>query len=386
MHFPAEDHVAEPRPTPLYAATAGLSATNSWTSINGWASARVYTSVAEEYRAASEDAALVDLGPMRRYTVRGADAATILARLTTAPMNELAVAESARGLVLDASGAVVDFADVTRLSGDLFLLTSATALDRRLLLAARGFDVEVNNVGAQVAALGLVGPGAREAAAAAGIDVLSADASAQGRVRGVELAIRSISFGAAPGVEIMYPAEEALVIWERMRRKRPLPAIGVEAIEILRIEGGAPRLGVDFISADHAVSPTQKRLPTEIGLPHLAPPNRVWFNGRRAMKNAASPGQYLVVLSVDSDTVAPGAAVYARGEPQGRVTSSAFSPRLKRTLCFAEIEADVLDRSLEAATGPLSADRAAARLHETAESRQAATFRDGLRAATESRR
>jgi aminomethyltransferase len=386
MHFPAEDNVNEPRPTPLYAATAGLSATNSWTSVNGWATARVYTNVAEEYRAASEDAALVDLGAMRRYTVRGADAAKILARLTTTPMNELAVAESARGLVLDASGSVVDFADVTRLSGDLFLLTSAIALDRRLLLAARDFDVEINNVGALVAALGLVGPAAREAAAAAGIDVLSADASAQGRVRGVELAIRSISFGATPGVEIMYPAEEALVIWERMRRKRPLPAVGLEAIEILRIEGGAPRLGVDFVSADHAASPAAKRLPTEIGLPHLAPPNRAWFSGRRAMKTAAAPSRYLVVLSVDSDAVAPGAAVYAKGEPQGRVTSSVFSPRLKRTLCFAEIAPSALDRPLEAATGPLPTDRAAARLHETAESRQAAAFRDALRAATESRR
>lgn len=384
MHFPAADDAHEPRATPLYAAAAGLSATNSWTSVNGFASARVYTSVEEEYKAASEDAALVDLGPMRRYTLRGKDATKILSRLTTTPVAELAVGESARGLILDTDGFVVDFADLTRLSGDLFLLTTATPIDRRLQLAARGFDAEALNVGAMVAALGVAGPSAREAASVAGIDLLSADATAQGRVRGVELAIRAISFGATPGVEIMYPAEEALVVWERFRRKRPLPAAGLDALEILRIEGGMPRVGVDFISADQAMSPADRRFPAAIGLAHLAPPNRVWFNGRRAMKSARDAGRVLVVISIDSDVAAAGSLIYARNEAVGAVTSAAFSPRLRRVVAFAEISAAALDRPLEAAIGASS--RVPARLHETEESRLAAAFRENLKSATESGR
>ncbi|MEK7266361.1 MAG: glycine cleavage T C-terminal barrel domain-containing protein [Pseudomonadota bacterium] len=384
MHFPAADDALEPRATPLYAAAAGLSATNSWTSINGFASARVYTSVEEEYKAASEDAALVDLGPMRRYTLRGKDAGVILSRLTTTPVAEVAVGESARGLILDTDGFVVDFADLTRLSDDLYLLTTATPVDRRLQLAARGFEAEALNVGAMVAALGIAGPLAREAASAAGIDLLSADATAQGRVRGVELAIRPVGFGAAPGVEIMCPADEALVVFERLRRKRPLPAAGLEALEILRIEGGVPRVGVDFAGADQAGALSERRLPNEVGLPHLAPPNRAWFNGRRAMKSAPSSGRYLVVLSIDSDRAAPGAAIYAKGEAVGRITSSAFSPRLRRVVAFAELAATALDRPLEAAiAGPA---RAPARLHETEESRRAGVFRENLKTATESGR
>lgn len=384
MHFPAADDASEPRATPLYAAAAGLSATNSWTSVNGYAAARVYTTVEEEYKAASEDAALVDLGPMRRYTVRGKDAAKILTRLTTTPVEELSVGESARGLILDTDGFVADYADLTRLSGDLYLLTTATPVDRRLQLAARGFDAEALNVGAMVAALGIVGPAARDAASAAGIDLLSADATAQGRVRGVELAIRPVGFGAAPGVEIMYPADDALVVFERLRRKRPLPAAGLEALEILRIEGGVPRVGVDFAGADQARALSDRRLPAEIGLPHLAPPNRAWFNGRRAMKAAPGAGRYLVVLAIDSDAVAAGAAVHARGEPVGRITSAAFSPRLRRVVAFAEIAAAALDRPLEAMLD--ASARAPARLHETEESRRAAAFREILKSATESGR
>lgn len=385
MHFPAADAALEPRPTPLYSASAGLSSTNSWTSVNGFAAARVYTSVEDEYRAASEAAALVDLGPMRRYTLRGPEAAGILTRMTTAPADEIAVGEGARGLILDTDGFVVDFADVTRLSGDLFLLTTATPVDRRLQLAARGFDAVALNVGAMVAALGIAGPDARNAAAAAGIDLMSADATAQGRVRGVELAIRPISFGAAPGVEIMYPAEEALVIFERLRRKRPLPAAGVDALEILRIEGGVPRVGVDFAGADLAASLAAKRRPDEIGLPHLAPPNRAWFNGRRAMKTATGGGRRLATLSIDAERVDPGASIFSRSDVIGRVTSSAFSPRLRRVVAFAEFFATAGSPAFEAAL-PGGAGRAEARFNDTAEGRVAGVFREKLRAATESGR
>lgn len=384
MIFPAADDNKEPRPTALYAAAASLSSANSWTSVNGAAAARVYTSIEDEYRALSEDAAIVDLGPLRRYTVRGRDAASLLARLTTTPVSDLGVAESARGLILDATGSVVDLADLTRLSGDLFLLTTTMPADRRLMIAARGFDAEISNIGALVAALGIVGPAARDAAAAAGVDVLSADATAQGRVRGVELAIRPISIGAAPGVEIIYPAEEALVIFERVRRKRALALAGLDALDIIRIEGGAPRPGVDFIGADEAAA-ADKRAPDAIGLPHLAPANRAWFNGRHAMKAAPRPGRYLVVLSIDADAAPVGASVVARSEAVGRVTSSAFSPRLRRAVAFAEIDAAALDgRALEVIFP--SRARVAAHLHETLESQLAAAFRGDGRRATESAR
>lgn len=384
MNFPAADDCKEPRATALYSAAASLSTANSWTSVNGWATARLYSSLEDEYRAAAEDAGLVDLGPLCRYTIRGPDAASLLARLTTTPVAELGLAESARGLILDADGAVVDFADLTRLSGDLFLLTTTAPIDRRLHLAARSFDVATANVAGLVAALAVVGPAARDAAAAAGVDVLSADATAQGRVRGVELAIRPMNFGSAPGVEIIYPAEDALVVFERLRRKRALPPVGLDALEIIRIEGGAPRLGLDFISADRARA-DEKRLPAALGLPHLAPPNRAWFNGRLAMKAAPQPARRLVVLSIDADAAPAGTVVLSRGEIVGRITSSAFSPRLRRALGFAEIDAAALDgRPLDVLSA--ARERAGAHLYETGESRLAAAFRESSRSATDSRR
>jgi aminomethyltransferase len=380
----AADFSGEPRATPLYAAAASLSAANSWTSVNGWAAARVYTSVEEEYAEASQNAALVDLGPFCRYTVRGERAAELLARLTTTPVAELNVGESARGLILDGAGTVVDFAELARLGGDLYLLTTTAPVDRRLTIAARGFDVSLANVARDVAALGVVGPKAREAASAAGFDVQGAELAAQGRVRGVELAVRPINFGAAPGLEIVYPAEEALTLWERLRRAGKLIAAGLDALEILRIEGGTPRAGVDFVSADEA-APSEAKTPAEIGLPHLAPGNRAWFNGRRAMSAAPAPVRVLTVLAADADAVPAGAPVFVKGASLGRVTSAAFSPELRRALCFAELPVVALGEPLEIAVSA-SGERVGASVKETAESRLASAFRNSQKAATDSRR
>ncbi len=380
----AADIAGEPRATPLYAAAASLSAANSWTSVNGWAAARVYTTVEEEYSQAAHAAALVDLGPFCRYTVRGERAAELLARLTTTPVADLGVGESARGLVLDGAGHVVDFAELARLGGDLYLLTTTAPSDRRLQVAARGFEVSLANVGRDVAALGVVGPKAREAASAAGFDVQGADLAAQGRVRGVELAVRPINFGAAPGLEIIYPAEEALTLWERLRRAGKLIAAGLDALDILRIEGGTPRVGVDFISADRA-GPGEARTPAEIGLPHLAPPNRAWFSGRRAMSAAPEPARQLVVLAADADVVQAGASVFVKGASIGRVTSAAFSPELRRALCVADIPAGAAGETLEIGV-PGGEVRIGASVRETAESRLSASFRNSLKSATDSRR
>lgn len=386
MILPADDLVIdEPKPTALFAATASAANANSWTSINGWSVPRVYSSVTEEYEAARSAAAVVDYGALARYTARGADAAAFLARATSAPVTTLEPGESARGLILDNGGAVVDIIETARLSNELYLLTASRRHARRLQLAARGFDVAVEDITGEVAALALIGPEARDAASAAGVDVASDRLAVQARVRGVDASARPIHHGGLPGVEIIYPYEEALTLWERLRRAAaPVPA-GLDALEILRIEGGAPRPGVDFIGADDAESGRSKRLPGEIGLAHLAPVGRAWFNGRRALRAGPAESRRLVVLAIDADTSTPGAAVFVKKTAVGRLTSRAFSPRLKRVIAFADIAAGSGGPGLEVALAGDGEIRAAADILETPEARLAAAFQAAEGAATELR-
>ena len=376
MIFPVDNPNEEnPKPTALFAAAAGSATANSWTSINGWAAARVYSAVSEEYEAAQSAAVIADTGPIARYAVRGPGAADFLSRITSAPVSTLEIAESARGLILDEEGAVIDIVETARLGRDLFLLTSSRPHARRLQLAARGLDATCEDISGAISALAIIGPDARDVAAAAGFDASSETLAAQGRVRGVETSVRPIHFGALSGVEIMYPHNEALTLWERLRRVRaPLP-IGLEALEILRIEGGAPRPGLDFISAEHARDNELRRRPIEIGLDHLAPTDCAWFNGRRALKAPSLPCRLLAVLAIDADAVPAGAAVLGRKGPVGRLTSLAFSPRLKRIVAFADLDPSALGAPLAVARFGAEAEPVAARFYETPESRLAGAFR-----------
>jgi glycine cleavage system T protein (aminomethyltransferase) len=376
MIFPAEDMIVDsPRATPLYAAAASASEANIWTSVNGWSLARVFTSVEKEYHAAKNSAAIADLGALSRWAVRGREAAQFLSRITTAPAPRLGVGESARGLILDGDGGVLDLAEVSRLSDDLFLLTTPTAHARRLQLGARGVDALGEDICEAVAAIGVFGPRASEVLSAAGMKMPGEDVAASAVVRGVETAARPIQFGALAGVELIFPAADALTIWERLVRRGKAGPIGLDAMEILRIESGAPRPGVDFVAADHPGTAT-RRTPAEIGLPHLAPLDRGWYNGRRGLRYVATqPERRLVTLSIDDERSMPGAAVFAGGKPVGRITSCAWSPAIKRVVAFADVARPVGAKAYEIAVPAPREGRVAAKLYETPESALAKAFR-----------
>lgn len=381
--FPADDPVPDdPRPTALFAATAAAAQANAWTSVNGWSVARAYTNAAEEYRAAQTKVAIADIGAIVRYTVRGPDAAVFLGRATSAPAETLETGESARGLILDDDGFVVDVIEAARIAPDLYLLAATRRHARRLQLAQRGLEALVEEISDHVAALALIGPGAKDAAALAGLDAVAGARAAQSRVRGVEISARPIAIGAVAGVEVIFPFEEALTVWERLRRAAHPTPIGLDALEVLRIESGLPRPGVDFIPAD-AARAEERRGPDSLGLPHLAPANRAWFNGRRALKRAPPPGRVLLPLAIDADGAERGALVAAAGREAGRLVSVAVSPRLRRAIAFADLAAAAAPGAL--LVRRVGGDAAAAPL-DTPEGRLAAAFRAETAAATDSRR
>ncbi|MEM8935269.1 MAG: glycine cleavage T C-terminal barrel domain-containing protein [Pseudomonadota bacterium] len=380
MIFPAEDiFLKAPRATPLYSAVASESEANAWTSVNGLSVARVMTSVDDEYAAAKSSAVVTDLGALARATVAGPDAAAFLSRLTTAPALQLKLGESARGLMLDDAGYVVDLAEVSRASQSLFLLTTPTGHPRRLQLAARGLNVEIADISNEVAALGVFGPKADDALEKAGLRAPAQNLTASAVQSGVETSARPVQFGVIPGVELLYPRDEALTLWQRLRRRGGARPIGADALEVLRIESGAPRPGVDFVPAARthaAIGAKSARLPSEIGLPHLAPVNAGWFNGRRALRHSAgAETRRLTVLAIDDDRSTPGAAVFAKGKTVGRVTSCAWSPALRRVVAFADVSATSPYKDYEISVPSPTEGRVAARLLSTPESALAEAHR-----------
>lgn len=351
MMFAAEDEVTDwPTPTPLYIATAGESDANLWTSVNGWTAARFYSNVEAEYAALTEGVAVVDLGPFARYAVSGKDAAAFLSRVTTVAAARVGPGEAAAGALCAASGRVVDFVEIARFDEASYLVTLCRPRERRLRLGAEGYDVSIDDASRELAAIGVFGPGARPLLVAAGFGAGAGRAVERRQARGVDVALRPVAVGRARGVELLFTRDEALTVWERLKRAGAPCAAGLDALEALRIEGGMPRLDVDFLSADAAPTTDAARLPVEIGVAGLAPERGGWFSGRAALKKAEAR-RALRLFVADAASLAPGAQVLADGAEVGRITSSVYSPFFRRAACFADIPAGVQGAKAFAAKG-----------------------------------
>lgn len=366
MIFTIDDQSSDaPRSTALFSATAAACEANLWTSVNGLSVARVFTAVNDEYNAAVSDVAVTDFGAAFHYSIRGPQAATIIARATSAPAMWMDAGDAGRGLALDSNGFVQDLVDVACMAKDLFLLSSSLPLSRMLQLSARGLDASYENLARNVAALGVLGPGARGALEKAGYKNLPEHGAVSRTMRGVETAIRMIGFGESEGFELIFPQDEALIVWERLIKKGKARPIGLDALEIIRIEGGAPRPRVDFNRSGERSGGWS---PAALGLSHLAPENRGWFGGRRALKSGEKPLRQLVALQIDADRAAPGASIAANGKPVGRITSCAYSPRRRCVVAMADISALNGGKTYEFSVASNHGESAAARLLATPES------------------
>jgi folate-binding protein YgfZ len=112
----------------------------------------------------------------------------------------------------------------------------------------------------------------------------------------------------------------------------------MDALEILRIEAGQPRYGVDMdetnivteAGLDESVSYTKG---CYVGQEIIA---RIHWRGHVAKKLAG-------LLFMDEGEVERGAKITAAdGKEIGRVTSATFSPRLARTVALAYVKYDYL--------------------------------------------
>ncbi|MEL7028989.1 MAG: hypothetical protein AAGL49_07185 [Pseudomonadota bacterium] len=348
------------RPTALYRAASAYGAANRWTSVNGWAALEAYADQPEEESALRRGAGMCDFGLFARYRVSGPDAAAFLERLTTAPAERFEAGQSAPALLCDFQGFVVDFARVSRLDDQTYALVLSRPRERRLRAAAQGFDVTYTNITGQAAAIAVFGPMAEDAVSQLGAGLAGAASSVRHvEAGGVELSIAPIVVGDMPGLELVFAADEGLVVWERILRASPsVRPVGLAALDAARLEGREPRCGADFLSADEAARPGLKRTPFDLGLEGLAPLDGTWFNGRSALRRVAEePRSRKLTLLAAVGAAAPGAQVASGGRLVGRITSSAYSTAYRQTLGFADLEAGAPDAGLEiqGVHGPLAA-------------------------------
>jgi aminomethyltransferase len=356
--------------TPFHARTAALSQSHAWRRWAGYVVASSYELNHErEYHAIRSSAALFDISPLWKYSVKGPDAARLLDRVVTRD-----VSRSAPGQVLytgwcDHAGKMIDDGTITRISEREFRMTSAEPNLRWLEDNALGLAVSIEDVSERLTALALQGPSSRavlQSGCEADLASLRYFRMIETTLTGIGVSVSRTGYTGDLGYEIWMDAADALTVWDAIVETGAphgiVPA-GMLALDVARIEAGLMLLDVDYVSARKALTAAQTSSPFELDLGWTVNLDKERFVGRAALERekAAGPAWQFVGVEVDWDSLeelyvevglAPqlpttawrtSVPIYCGDEQAGYATSGGWSPLLKKYIALAHLRSEYAD-------------------------------------------
>ncbi len=265
---------------------------------------------------AGSDAAFIDRSDRGLVRATGGDRIRFLNGMISNDLAPLGAGEACLATLLDRKGHVLS---------DLFALVEEDAV---LLDTAPGTadevcnvlekhviadDVELENLGAVWDGLSFEGPGARERLVRLGHPVPNLGAFAVDDASRRWLGGGAFAPWSSAGVRVLGPAESLHEL------RGAFPELAQDAAEILRVEIGAPRYGVD-------VGP--RNVPLEARLDAAISETKGCYVGQEIIARLISRGavnRFLVRLSTD-ERVMPGATIRSGTTRVGSVTSAVVSP------------------------------------------------------------
>ena len=351
--------------TAFYPRTSQLNRKLAWGEWAGYHSAARYADFHDiEYNAIREAAAAIDATPLYKYIVSGPDAERLLDRVMTRNISKLAVNQVAYTPWCDEHGKVVDDGTLTRLDETTYRVTSADPSYRWFRMNAGWLDVEVVDVSERLAALALQGPLSRnilEAATGREWSDVRYFRRRPSAIGDIEVDVTRTGYTGDLGYELWVDAGRAVDMWDRLFEAGEdygLRPVGIQALDVCRVEAGLILIEVEYTSARHAMTPEQNYSPFEIGLGRMVHFDKPDFVGKRALeaeRKAGGPARRLVGLEIDwnsierlfakadlppmvSPVVSRESTPLFRDDRQiGKVTSHTWAPNLKKMIGLASV-------------------------------------------------
>lgn len=356
-----------PIESPFHPRTSALCRSLRWKDWAGYFAVCAYDAYAErEYFAIRHAAGLMDVTPLFKYEVRGRDAAAFLSYVMVRNIAKLKRNQVTYCCWVDEAGKLLDDGTVSRLDDDFFRVTAAEPSLDWFVRNARGFDVAIEDVTERIAAASVQGPRARDVltgATNADLASLGFFRLAPAAIGGVDVVITRTGYTGDLGYEIWARAEDAPRLWDGLvsaGAPHGMIPIGLDALDMARIEAGFIMNGVDYYSANHCLIESRKSTPYEAALGWTVNLKRAPFIGQEALRaeKARGPRRLFVGLEIDWEELeghfssiglppeVPAHAwrtpvpVYDRGGRQiGQATSGSWSPTLKKNLALATLDA-----------------------------------------------
>ncbi len=297
---------------------------------------------ADEYRAASERAALFDRSDRGLVIVTGADRKNWLHNLVTNSVKTLDDNMGNYAFAIDVRGRVqfdlniLNLPDALWLDIDAATIPAALAHLDRYLLAE---DVQIGYATARYARLGCSGPRTTEVARRLGFTNFAAmGALASFALNGGGRFVR-YDFAGQPGFELILPRAPAVAWWKRLIADPAVTPAGQNTLDVLRIEAGIPWLGRDI---DDTVLPPETGQ-IERGISY----HKGCYVGQEIIERMRSRGSLarrLVRVRTDNgEGLELPAPLRQNGSEVGRLTSLVEHPVTREWVGLAYLKTNVAD-------------------------------------------
>jgi folate-binding protein YgfZ len=290
-----------------------------------------------EWRAASEGAAAFVAGFRSLIEVRGSDRVSFLQGMLSNDVKALAAGNGTYALQLDDAAKVVSDMRVYA-EAERFLLDVLRPRAEAVLAALERYlvadDVELSVLEDEVPLVGLGGPLARAAASemlGAPLDLPRPFDHAPSAFAGRPVLVAAASEWGGPGLAFYGPPDVAAPLFAAALEAGAVP-LGMEALNVLRVEAGVPWAGVDM---DESVLAMEAGLETAISF------SKGCYLGQETVERVTARGHVnrrLTGLVLSGETVPPpGAKLQAGGRNVGWVTSAVRSRRLDRVVALGYV-------------------------------------------------
>jgi aminomethyltransferase len=307
-----------------------------------------------EYWACREKLALMDLSPLRKWEVLGPDAELLMQKTVTRNIRKLAVGQVVYTAVCNETGGMIDDATVFRLGQDNFRFVGGDEYDgiwMRELADRDGLRAWIKPSTDQLHNVALQGPLSREALkeiiwtppTQPSLEELKWFRFLVGRIRthdGIPVVVSRTGYTGELGYEIWCHPSDGPAVWDaiwEVAEPRGCKPLGLEALDILRIESGLIFAGYEF---DDQVDPFEAGIGFTVALA-----NDEDFVGREALiERSEHPQRRLVGLELcGSEVAGHGDEVYAGRQRVGVVTSGTRSPTLRKSIALCRMAVQYAD-------------------------------------------
>jgi aminomethyltransferase len=313
-----------------------------------------------EYWACREKAAVMDLSPLRKWEVLGPDAEALVQHAVTRDIRRLAVGQVVYTAVCNETGGMIDDATVFRLGQDNFRFVGGDEYDGvwlRELAERQGLKVWIKPSTDQLHNLAVQGPESREIMkqfvwtppTQPSIDDLKWFRFLVGRIGdydGVPIVVSRTGYTGELGYEVFCHPDDGQAVWDAIWEAgapRGLKPLGLEALDMVRIESGLIFAGYEF---DDQVDPFEAGIGFAVKLD-----SEDDFVGKEALiERSQHPQRVLVGLELDgNETAGHGDEVWDGRRRVGVVTSGTRSPTLRKNvaLCRMAVQYSELGTAVE---------------------------------------